>query len=122
MLLYDGTCGFCTQCARWLERHLKRSSMMNLVASQSLSDLELHQLRLSRERVTETLCWSDRNRTEFGAVAVSRALLNTRGFWPILGVVMRTAPVSWGARYVYAKVAKNRFRLPGASASCANVR
>jgi predicted DCC family thiol-disulfide oxidoreductase YuxK len=120
LLVYDGSCGFCTNCKEWLETRLRAPSSMVIVDSRNFSDDDLLAMHLDRALVNSTLCWCSDERVETGAGAVSKALINARGAWRLVGRVLRVAPVSWVAEFAYRVVAKNRYRLPGASASCAS--
>ena len=120
LLVYDGSCGFCTRCKEWLETRLRPDSSLAIVDSRAFSDVELRAMHLNRSLVNSALCWYGGDRAEVGAKAVALALMTARGGWVLVGRLLRIAPIAWFATIAYRTVAKNRYRLPGASASCAS--
>jgi len=116
VLIYDGDCGFCTQCARWLEKQL--STPLTVVPWQQIHDLG--ELGLTVDDVSTAVYWVDAyGRTSRGHVAVARSLTRSKGALAVLGWAMLLPPLSWMAAVAYRVVAKNRYRLPGATAACA---
>lgn len=114
VLVYDGDCGFCTSSVRFLERYVPHRA--DLAAFQ-FADLDA--LGTTSARAEREVLWVDRTgRVSGGAEAVGRLLTDAGGAWRVLGVVLRTVPLSWAAEAVYRAVAMNRHRLPGGTAAC----
>jgi predicted DCC family thiol-disulfide oxidoreductase YuxK len=114
VLVYDGDCGFCTQCVRVVERMHVRA---DIVAWQ-FADLDA--LGLTQAQASDAVQWIEPDGTVRGGhEAVAAALMNSaRPWWPI-GRAMLVPGVSWVAARVYRLVADNRHRLPGGTAACA---
>lgn len=116
MLIYDGDCGFCTQAAKWYEKQLR--TPLTVVPWQSIKDLD--DFGLTVDDVSSAVHWVDAyGRTARGHTAVGRALLRTKAPWAWLGPLGLVPPFSWVADAAYRVVAKNRYRLPGATDACA---
>ncbi|MFD0686349.1 thiol-disulfide oxidoreductase DCC family protein [Actinomadura fibrosa] len=115
VLVYDGDCGFCTSCVRFLERYVPVDA--EIVAFQ-FADLDA--LGTTAERAEHEVLWVDRaGRVSGGAEAIGRLLTAAGGAWRAVGVAMRIAPASWAAHLLYRLVANNRQRMPGGTAACA---
>jgi predicted DCC family thiol-disulfide oxidoreductase YuxK len=115
VLIYDGDCGFCTMTVAWLRERLR--TPVTVVPSQEIADLG--ELGLTPEDVGAAVWWVDMyGRRWRGAQAVGRFFRLCRMPFPVLGAVMAVPPVSWAAAGVYALIARNRDRLPGATAAC----
>jgi predicted DCC family thiol-disulfide oxidoreductase YuxK len=114
LLVFDGDCGFCTASARWIEARLPES-----VPVEPWQSLDLEELGLTEHDVTTAAWWIDatggRHR---GHAAIGRALIEAGGVWGLVGRLIVTPPISWIARPVYALIARNRHRLPGATDAC----
>lgn len=114
MLIFDGDCGFCTQCANWIRKRLPEH--FRVVAWQ---DVELSVLGLSEAEVSTAVYWiDDAGQHHRGSVGVARCLTAMGKPWSMLGMALRVPPVSWVARGGYRLVANNRHRLPGATDAC----
>lgn len=108
MLVFDGDCGFCTASARWLEQ---RGAAV--VAWQTL---DLDEYPLTVAEVDEAAWWIDGSGVAHrGHRAIGLALRAAGGAWGIVGTMLVNPPLSWLAGPVYALVARNRHRLPGAA-------
>jgi predicted DCC family thiol-disulfide oxidoreductase YuxK len=118
-LIYDGNCGFCSTKVAWLRRRLREDTTTSLVPSQSLSDVELDAMSLSRRDVEKYVWVVGPGYSKRGHQAVARALREASGLWRFLGLVIESAPGSWIARPGYFLVARFRHRLPGATPACA---
>lgn len=116
MLIYDGDCGFCTQTALWLQAKL--ATPITVVPWQQIDDLAA--LGLTELDVSTAVYWVDAyGRLGRGSVGVARALTHTKGSLVIAGWLMLTPPVKQAAAIAYPIIARNRQRLPGATAACA---
>jgi len=116
VLIYDGDCGFCTQCANWLRAQL--ATPLTVVPWQEIHDLS--ELGLTVADVSTAVYWVDAyGRTSRGHTAIARSLTRSKGALSVIGWLLLLPPLSWLAGPAYRLVAKNRMRLPGATAACA---
>lgn len=111
--MYDADCGFCTTSARWLERH----GTATVVPWQSL---DLDALHLTIEDVTTAAWWLDESgrATASGAQAIAAALRTCGPAYRLVGLLMTLPVIRWVAGIVYGWVARNRYRMPGATDAC----
>ncbi|MEO6885288.1 MAG: DUF393 domain-containing protein [Jatrophihabitantaceae bacterium] len=113
VLVYDGDCAFCTKSVR-LAEHLRADA--DVIAWQFA---DLAALGLTEAQANDSVQWVDpAGRISSGHEAIAALLIRARFPFPVLGTLMRTPPVSWLARRVYAWVAANRHRLPGGTPAC----
>jgi predicted DCC family thiol-disulfide oxidoreductase YuxK len=114
VLLFDGDCAFCTSCAQLLERRVRPAA--TIVAWQFA---DLGTLGVTAEQATAAVQWigaDGRVRTGHEAIA---AMLATAGpLYRPLGHFLLLPGVSAVAARIYALVAANRHRLPGATPAC----
>ena len=113
ILILDGTCGFCQQCALWIERRLRVPLAFR--ANQTVSDDELARWSLTRQDLAAAVCVIDGPTTYQGARAVAVALGQCRAGWPLLGRIIALPGVVIVSEAIYRAVARNRHRLPGAT-------
>lgn len=114
LLIFDGDCGFCTTSARWIERRLPEGVR---VAPWQILDLD--EFALTEHDVTTAAYWvDDAGRAHRGHLGIGRALMAAGGAWPLVGRLIVLPPISWVARPIYALIAKNRHRMPGAGEAC----
>ncbi|MBE1558562.1 thiol-disulfide oxidoreductase DCC family protein [Nonomuraea africana] len=115
VLVFDGDCGFCTTCVRFVERYLRPDA--TIIAWQFA---DLGELGVTRKRAEYELLWIDRRGRAFGgAQAVAKLLIHAGLPWSALGLLLRVPPVRWLAHGLYRAVADNRGRLPGGTPACA---
>ena len=116
LLVYDGDCGFCTATARWVERRLSDDYVV--VPSQQA---DLVALGLTDDDVARSAWWIgpdgirwDEHRSVAGALGAMK------GLWPVVGRLLTLGPISLLARWVYRRVAANRYRIrkPGTDPTC----
>ena len=111
VLIFDGDCGFCTASARWIEA---RGAPV-----EALQTLELEELALTVAEVNAAAWWIDETGQQHrGHLAIGHALQTAGGGWGFVGAALVRPPVSWLAKPVYALVARNRHKLPGATDAC----
>jgi predicted DCC family thiol-disulfide oxidoreductase YuxK len=112
-VLYDADCGFCTTCARWLERH----GTCSVTPWQSV---DLEALQLTVEDVATAAWWLDASgqATASGAQAIAAALRTCGPGYRLLGWLMTLPVIRVLAAVAYRWVAANRYRLPGATDAC----
>lgn len=113
ILVFDGDCGFCTTSAgaarRWLGlSHVEPWQMLDLDA-----------LGLTEAGCTTAVQWVAADGSVRSAEsAVVAALRHAGGVWSILGRVLGAPGIRSLAAVAYRVVARNRYRLPGATAAC----
>jgi predicted DCC family thiol-disulfide oxidoreductase YuxK len=113
VLLFDGDCGFCTSCARLLERI---GPDAEIVAWQ-LTDLA--DLGITEEAATDAVQWVQTDGTVRSGHEAIAAVLGTAGrIWAIIGRTISLPGISWIAARAYRLVAANRYRLPGGTPAC----
>lgn len=117
-LLYDGECGFCSTCVRWLIARQSDRSTLCFMSSSDVTNEGLGELSLTRRDVDRYLWWIGPTGNDRGATAIARALLGTGGVWRWWGTLLLTPPISFLAPWAYRMVARYRYRLPGATPNC----
>ncbi|REE94694.1 thiol-disulfide oxidoreductase DCC family protein [Thermomonospora umbrina] len=115
VLIYDGDCGFCSACVRWIERRIPTTAR---IVPFQFADLDA--LGVDAERAAHEVVWVDPDgRLHGGAQAVAGLLMDAGGPWRPLGAILRIPPFRWAAHGVYRLIADNRYRLPGGTPTCA---
>lgn len=116
ILVYDGDCGFCTASARWIERRLRPGT----AEVRPWQELDLDRLGLSIDDVTTRAWWvAPGDAPRGGHRAIAEALRSAGRAWPAVGRALTLPGVDRLAEHGYRLVARNRHRLPGATAACA---
>ncbi len=112
VLIYDGDCAVCTRLATW-------AAARGNVPIAPWQSLDLEPLHLTEEDVRAAAWWVDGAGRQFrGERAVAKAMV-ARGGWTVpFGVLLDLPGVRHLARPVYRFVARNRHRMPGATAAC----
>ncbi len=118
VLVYDGSCAFCTRSAHWISSRWPPSSACSAVPFQQLGAVRLAALGLTVDDVSRAAWWVADGRPSGGHVAVARSLIAARGSWKVLGHLLLVPPVRWLAAIGYRIVAANRSRLPGHTSAC----
>lgn len=114
VLVYDGDCGFCTTCARFLERI---GPDAEIVAWQ-LTDLA--ELGVTEGQAADAVQWVAVDGTvRSGHEAIAAVLSSAGRIWTIAGRLIVLPGVSWLAARAYRLTADNRYRLPGGTPACA---
>lgn len=114
LLVFDGDCAFCTKCANFVERRMKRHP--DVVAWQK-SDLVA--LGLSQAQCEEAVQWIGADGKRASAQhAVARTLVFGGKGWALLGWLLLVPGISHLAGFVYRLIARNRHRMPGGTAEC----
>jgi predicted DCC family thiol-disulfide oxidoreductase YuxK len=113
-LIYDGDCGICTRLAgfaRWLRPRAE------VRASQ---ELDLAAYGVTAAQCAEALqLVTAEGRVYSAQDAVARLLLISRPVWRPAGLVLLLPGVNALAGAGYRWLARNRYRLPGATDACA---
>ena len=114
VLVYDGDCGFCTTCARALERIEPDAE----IVAWQLTDLT--ELGITEEQAADAVQWVRSDGTvRSGHEAIAGVLIAAGGIWKIVGRTVLLPGISWMAAKLYRLVANNRYRLPGGTPACA---
>lgn len=112
--VYDGDCGFCTTCARFIEQRIPTEAR---VLPWQFADLDT--LGLSAAECVEAVQWVDADgKRAAGPDAIAWLLSGSTPLWRALGRLLRLPPVRALAWPVYRWVANNRHRLPGGTPAC----
>jgi len=116
VMVFDGDCAFCTNCAHALERI---GPDAEIVAWQ-LTDLA--ELGITAEQASDAVQWVEVDGTVRSGHEAIAAVLGTSGsIWTLVGTVIMLPGISWLAAKAYRLVANNRYRLPGGTPACAVV-
>lgn len=114
LLIYEGDCGFCNRCARFIARRMPTDAELK-----PWQRVNLQAYGLRRERARYEILWVGADgRVDGGAQAVARLLLDCGGLWALPGVVLRVPPFRWLGHGLYRLVARNRGLLPGGGPAC----
>jgi predicted DCC family thiol-disulfide oxidoreductase YuxK len=114
VLLYDGDCAFCTNCAHALERIGPDAEILPWQFA------DLPDGGVTAEQATEAVQWIAVDGTVRSGDEAIAAVLSTAGwFWRIAGCILTVPGFSWVAGKAYRLIARNRYRLPGGTPACA---
>jgi predicted DCC family thiol-disulfide oxidoreductase YuxK len=115
IFVYDGDCGFCSTCARFVMRWVPTRAV---VEAWQLVDIE--PLGLTVADCDAAVQWV-RSPTEHtsGPEAIADLLKASRSWWALLGTALGKRPAHSAAWPVYRWVARNRGRFPGGTPQCA---
>lgn len=117
LLVFDGDCGFCTSCARWIGARWRGGE--RAVPWQTLSAEELEAHSLTREQVRAAVWWIDEEgRRSSAHLAIAHSLIAGSGWPAVAGRVLLVPPFRWIAAAVYPLVARWRRFLPGGTPAC----
>jgi predicted DCC family thiol-disulfide oxidoreductase YuxK len=121
IFVYDGDCGFCSACARFIERRIPTPARV-----QPWQFVDLAAVGLTAADCDQAVQWVDADggvagpRTILAGPAAIAALLRTSNlFWRTIGRVLGTRPALALAWPAYRLIARNRDRMPGGTATCA---
>lgn len=119
VFLYDGDCGFCGACARWLARHVP--SPVRIVPWQRTDVAALGLTAADCAAAVQLVTWDGAGHPSraAGPSAVAGVLRASRWHWRVTGRLLATRPALALAWPVYRWVARHRHRLPGGPGTCA---
>jgi predicted DCC family thiol-disulfide oxidoreductase YuxK len=114
-LIYDGDCGFCSTCVRWLQKRV--ATHVNMLPFQWI---DVTSFGLTEEDAASQVWFVTAAGLKLGgADAVSAVLQLCRGrVWQLLGSFMGWPVVRPFASVGYRLVAKYRHKLPGGTPAC----
>jgi predicted DCC family thiol-disulfide oxidoreductase YuxK len=114
VLVFDGDCGFCTSCARLLERIGPDAK----VVPWQLADLD--ELGITAAQAAEAVRWIGTDGVvRTGHEAIAAALSSGGRPWRIVGRAIVLPGISPLAGASYRVISRNRHRLPGGTPACA---
>ena len=114
LLIFDGDCGFCSRCARFVSRRLPTRAEVK-----PWQRVDLASYGVTPEQTQHELVWVGADgRIAGGAQAVARLLLDCGGLWTVPGALLRVPPFRWIGHGLYRLVANNRYRMPGSTEAC----
>jgi predicted DCC family thiol-disulfide oxidoreductase YuxK len=113
VLVFDGECGFCSSCARLLERIGPQAE----IVPWQVADLDA--LGITAAEAAEAVRWIEADgAVRSGHEALAAALIAAGRPWRIAGWALLLPGVSPLAATGYRLVARNRGRLPGGTPAC----
>ena len=116
VLIFDGLCGFCTSCARWLHRWVVRDGSTRVTPWQRLN---LAELGLTADQCIAAVQWvGDDGRVRSGHAAIAATLRAGHLVWRPVGALLVAPGFSWLAARLYSWVADHRYSLPGGTPAC----
>lgn len=114
VLIFDGDCGFCTSTANYIKKNSSTPIEIHPWQWVQLSDFSL-----TKEQASAKVQVFVGGKTFAGHRAFAKLLRVQNQWWfKVLGGLMVTPPLSWGARVAYFCVAKYRHKLPGGTPAC----
>jgi predicted DCC family thiol-disulfide oxidoreductase YuxK len=114
MLVYDGSCGFCSRSVRFILRHEQRHDLSFVTRNSELG------MELRREHgleSVESMLWIEGDQVFAESGAVMKAAGYLGGWWWRLATLGSFCP-SFILNGVYKFIAKNRRRLSSIAAAC----
>jgi|SRR5580704_17543960 predicted DCC family thiol-disulfide oxidoreductase YuxK len=114
MLVYDGSCGFCSRSVQFILRHERRHDLLFVPRDSPLGKELRRQFHLE---VVESMLWVDGDKVASESNAVLHAARYLGGFFSALAAIASLIPASirnWGYRFI----ARNRRRLSASAPSC----
>ena len=114
LLVYDGSCGFCSRAVQFILRHERRHDLKFVPRDSPLGQNLRRQFHLEQ---VESLLWIADGQAAIESNAVFRAADYLGGFWRALSTLGSLVPPglrNWGYRWI----ARNRRRLSTGAATC----
>ena len=114
LLVYDGSCGFCSRAVQFILRHERRHDLKFVPRDSPLGQNLRRQFHLEQ---VESLLWITDGKACIESTAVLRAAKYVGGIWALLAAMGSLVPAplrDWGYRWI----ARNRRRLSTGAATC----
>jgi len=114
LLVYDGSCGFCSRAVQFILRHERRHDLQFVPRDSPLGRNLRRQFRLEQ---VESMLWIADGQAAIESNAVFRAADYLGGFWRALSTLGSLVPPglrNWGYRWI----ARNRRRFSTEAAGC----
>ena len=116
ILVFDGDCGFCTTCARFLARSVVRGGTVSIAPWQQL---DLERLGLTEELCRSAVQWvGEDGQVAGGHAAIAGVLRTGHLVWRPIGWLLLAPGFAHLARYLYSWIADHRYALPGGTPAC----
>ncbi|HRE22995.1 MAG TPA: DUF393 domain-containing protein [Bacteroidia bacterium] len=109
LLIFDGSCAFCTSCIRFVKKHDVNRQFDYADNNQIVTKLILAQHFIDSETLN-TVVLIENNNVHIQSDAVIKTLLFLGGRWKFLGKFMIVFPASFSNK-VYNTIAANRNRF-----------
>jgi predicted DCC family thiol-disulfide oxidoreductase YuxK len=114
MLVYDGSCGFCSRSVQFILRHERRHDLLFVTRDSPLGqDLRRH----FHLEAVESMLWIAGDQASIESNAVLRAAGYLGGIWSALATLGSLVP-SFLRNWVYRQIARHRRKLGSAATSC----
>jgi predicted DCC family thiol-disulfide oxidoreductase YuxK len=114
MLVYDGSCGFCSRSVQFILRHEKNHDLLFVTRDSPLGkDLR----RKFHLEAVESMLWISGDEASIESGAVLQAARYLGGVWSFLSAIGSLVP-SPIRNWAYRLVARNRRRLSSAASIC----
>ena len=114
ILVYDGSCGFCSRSVQFILRHERRHDLLFVTRDSPLGqDLRRH----FRLEGVESMLWVDGDQTSIESNAVLRAARYLGGTWSALAALGSLLP-SFLRNWAYRLIARHRRKLSSVATSC----
>lgn len=115
ILIYDGDCAFCSSTIRTLQRIMKKKSPMV-----PFQHVDTSRFGLTKQQCSQEIKFVDASgRVHGGEGAFRNLFIHAEGLWAFLGRLMNLPGVRTISGTLYRWVARNRYRLPGGTPTCA---
>jgi predicted DCC family thiol-disulfide oxidoreductase YuxK len=116
VLVFDGDCGFCTTCARFLGRWVTSGRSVSVVPWQRL---DVAELGLTPDQCRAAVQWVGQDgQVAGGHAAIAAALLAGYRVWRPVGRLLVAPWCSSLAGRLYSWIADHRDALPGGTPAC----
>ena len=114
LLVYDGSCGFCSRSIQFILRHERRHDLLFVPRDSPLGQDLRRQFHLE---AVESLLWIADGHAAIESDSVLRSAKYLGGVWSALAAIGSLVPApmrNWG----YRLIARNRRRLSSGSTTC----
>ena len=116
VLVFDGDCGFCTTCARFLTHRVLAGRSVTVAPWQGL---DLAELGLTPDRCRTAVQWvGPGGQVASGDAAIAAALRAGHRRWHPVGALLLAPGFSWLAGRAYSWISGHRDVLPGGTPAC----
>lgn len=114
LLVYDGSCGFCSRSVQFILRHERRRDLLFVTRDSGFGQELRRHFHLES---VESMLWIAGDQAAIESTAVLRAARYLGGIWSALAVVgwFVPAPIR---NWAYRLIARHRRRLSSAATSC----
>jgi len=114
VLVYDGSCGFCSRSVQFMLRHERRHDLLFVTRDSGLGQRLRRACRLES---VQSMLWIEGGQVFAKSGAVIKAAAYLGGWWSRLAVLGSFCP-SFVLNGVYEFIAKNRGKLSSNTAAC----